>query len=76
MYEPQHSLLDVIDKVIETGVSARGEIVLGVAGLDLIYISLGLVISEYGKIQRATLDGATSRPLERAKNEEGEHDHQ
>ncbi len=54
MQAEQNSLLDVIDSALDTGVAARGEIVLSVADIDLVYISLGLVISEFGKLQNAS----------------------
>jgi hypothetical protein len=38
------SLLDVLDNVLNKGVVVRGEAMLGVAGIDLIYLRLTAVL--------------------------------
>jgi len=37
---PQSTLLDVFDELLNRGVMANGELTLGVAGIDLIYLRL------------------------------------
>lgn len=37
---PQSTLLDVFDELLNRGVMANGELMLGVAGIDLIYLRL------------------------------------
>ena len=39
------SLCELLDRVLNTGVVATGEIVISVAGVDLIYINLQLLLS-------------------------------
>ena len=41
----QATLCDLLDRVIETGVVARGAIVISVAGIELIYIEVSLLIA-------------------------------
>jgi hypothetical protein len=39
------TLLDLIDHVLNTGVIIRGNLVLSLAGVDLIYLGLDLIVS-------------------------------
>jgi hypothetical protein len=39
------SLCELLDRVLNTGVVATGEIIISVAGVDLIYINLQLMLS-------------------------------
>lgn len=39
------SLCELLDRVLNTGVVATGEIVISVAGVDLIYLNLQLLLS-------------------------------
>ena len=39
------TLCDLLDRLIETGVVARGSIVISVAGIQLIYIEVSLLIA-------------------------------
>jgi hypothetical protein len=41
----QPTLSDLLDRLIETGVVARGSIVVSVAGIELIYIELSLLVA-------------------------------
>ena len=41
----QVALVDLIDRVIGGGVVLAGDVVLGVAGVDLVYLGLRLVIA-------------------------------
>jgi hypothetical protein len=41
---PDASLLDVLDHLLDKGVVADGEVTLGVAGVDLIYVRLAAVL--------------------------------
>ncbi len=38
-------LCDLLDRLIDTGVVARGSLVISVAGIELIYIELSLLIA-------------------------------
>jgi hypothetical protein len=41
---PEASLLDVIDRLLNKGVMATGDVTLGVAGVDLIYLRLSTIL--------------------------------
>ena len=43
---PQSTLLDVFDELLNRGVMANGELMLGVAGIDLIYLRLSALLRE------------------------------
>jgi hypothetical protein len=42
--QADHSLLELVDHVLNKGVVITGEAMLGVAGVDLIYLRLSLVL--------------------------------
>lgn len=46
-----HSLLDVIDHVLTKGVLVSGEAMLGVAGVDLIYLRLEALLCAADRVQ-------------------------
>ena len=48
----QSSLLDVIDNVLNHGVVLHGELILGVANVDLIYAKLSVLLAAMDKLQR------------------------
>jgi hypothetical protein len=41
---PEASLLDLLDRLLEKGVMANGDLTLGVAGVDLIYVRLAALL--------------------------------
>ena len=41
---PEGSLLDLLDRLLDKGVMANGEVTLGVAGVDLIYVRLAALL--------------------------------
>lgn len=43
--EKNSSLCELLDRVLNTGVVAMGEIVISVAGVDLIYLNLNLLLT-------------------------------
>jgi Gas vesicle protein len=51
--EDQSSLLDVVDNVLNRGAVLNGDVMLGVANVDLIYVRLSVLL--------AALDKVTSR---------------
>jgi hypothetical protein len=42
---PDLTLLDLIDHVLNTGVIIRGNLVLSLAGVDLVYLGLDLIVT-------------------------------
>jgi len=47
---PQESLLDVLDHLLDKGVVATGDVTLGVAGVDLIYLRLSALLCAMDRI--------------------------
>ena len=41
---PDTTLLDLVDRLLAKGVMANGDLVLGVAGVDLIYVRLAAIL--------------------------------
>lgn len=41
---PESSLLDLVDNLLNQGVVIHGEVVLGLAGVDLIYLRLSALL--------------------------------
>jgi gas vesicle protein GvpA/GvpJ/GvpM family len=44
------SLLDVIDNVLNRGVVLNGEVALGIAGVDLVYLRLSVLLAAADRI--------------------------
>jgi len=52
LYEEQSSLLDVLDNVLNRGAVVTGDLVLGVADVDLIYVKLSVLLAALDKVTR------------------------
>ena len=66
---PQESVLDVLDHLLDKGVVATGDVTLGVAGVDLIYLRLSTLLCAIDRIMPAQPD---QRPRRRRKPRVGE----
>ena len=51
---PDESLLDLVDSLLDKGVVLDGEIVLGLADVDLIYLRLSVVLAAADRVLRQT----------------------
>lgn len=49
----QSSLLDALDNVLNRGALVNGDIVLGVADVDLIYVKLSVLLAALDKVTRS-----------------------
>ena len=59
---PEASVLDVLDHVLTKGVMATGDVTLGVAGVDLIYLRLSALLCSTDRVMpRATRRRRTRR---------------
>jgi|SRR5579871_5118606 len=47
---PQTSVLDLVDELLNKGVMANGELTLGVAGIDLIYLRLSALLAAADRV--------------------------
>ena len=65
----ESSLLDVIDNVLNLGVVLQGDVVLGVANVDLIYVKLSLLLAAMDRVQgdASPMHGSPARGLTRSK---------
>jgi hypothetical protein len=63
----QHfTLLELLDRLLDKGVMAKGEIVLSVAEIDLVYLNLGLLLSSVKTVEQAAHKGSpagSQRPV-------------
>lgn len=48
------SVLDVLDKLLNKGVVVKGDVILGVAGVDLVYLQLSALLSAIDRIMSGT----------------------
>ena len=63
------SLLDVLDHVLTKGVMATGDVTLGVAGIDLIYVRLSALLCAADRLMPA--ENAAARRTARRKSARG-----
>jgi hypothetical protein len=64
---PEASVLDVLDHVLTKGVVASGDVTLGVAGIDLIYLRLSALLCAADRV----LPRASQRPSARRRSRRG-----
>ncbi len=50
--EEQSSLLDVVDNVLNKGAVLNGDLILGVANVDLIYAKLSVLLAALDKVRK------------------------
>lgn len=51
------SLAEVLDRVLNKGIAVAGEIVISVAGIDLVYIALNLLVASVPTARKQKLTG-------------------
>jgi hypothetical protein len=54
------ALVDLIDRVIGGGVVIAGDVVIGVAGVDLVYLGLQLVLAPAHEVEQSVALGKRS----------------
>jgi hypothetical protein len=47
---PDTSLLDLVDSLLDKGVVLDGELVLGIADIDLVYVRLGVLLAAADRV--------------------------
>ncbi len=50
--DDRSSLLDVLDRVLNKGAVLNGDVVLGVADVDLVYVNLSVLLAAFDKATR------------------------
>jgi hypothetical protein len=63
--EIESSLLDVVDNVLNKGMVLNGDVILGVANVDLIYVKLSVLLAAMDKVVGETLFTAIAAPRSR-----------
>jgi gas vesicle structural protein len=63
--EPDSTLLDVLDNLLNKGVMANGDVTLGVAGIDLIYLRLSTLLCASDRVDPPSRTPAVSRQSRR-----------
>jgi hypothetical protein len=65
------SLLDVLDHVLNKGVMATGDLTLGVAGIDLIYVRLSALLCAADRVMPQPSHRRTRNPPSSARRRTG-----
>jgi len=47
---PESTVLDLLDRLLDTGVMATGDLTMGVAGVDLIYVKLSALLAAADRV--------------------------
>ena len=63
------SLVDLVDSLLGKGVVVDGEVVLGLAGIDLIYLRLAALLTAADRVQSGRSPAAPSAPIARPRRE-------
>jgi len=50
--EQQITLVELVDRVLNKGVVLSGDVVLSVAGIDLVYVGLRVLLASVGTLER------------------------
>ena len=58
---PESTLLDLLDNLLNKGVMANGDVTLGVAGVDLIYLRLSSILCAADRIKLPIAEPETAR---------------
>jgi hypothetical protein len=62
---PESTVLDVIDHLLNKGVMANGDVTLGVAGIDLIYLRLSTLLCAADRVLPPVPSPAERKPRRR-----------
>ena len=54
----QISLCETLDRVLNKGVVVAGEVVISVAGIDLVYLNLRLLLTNFESVERDRREAA------------------
>ena len=58
LLEQQVTLLELVDRVLNKGVVLSGDITLSVAGVDLVYVGLRVLLASVGTLDRLQQEAA------------------
>ena len=63
----EQTLLDVVDELLNKGVVADGDVTLGVAGIDLIYLRLSTILCAADRVLPLAGEPPKKRPKRRSR---------
>lgn len=63
------SLLDILDAVLDKGVVIRGDIMISISGIDLVYLDLRVLLSSVEKLNDVSPTGRPINPQAMRKKE-------
>ena len=66
-FERPVTLSEVLDRVVNKGAVVAGEIVISVAGVDLIYLGVNVVLTSVETVRKLVGDGAAKCRVESSK---------
>ncbi|WLR49220.1 gas vesicle protein [Halobacillus litoralis] len=62
------ALIDILDTVLDKGVAIKGDIIISIAGIDLVYVDLKVLISSVETLVQSSLDDTlNSKVMDREK---------
>jgi gas vesicle structural protein len=59
--EQRVTLIELVDRVLNKGVVLSGDITLSVAGVDLVYVGLRVLLASVSTLEQQTLEGAAAQ---------------
>ncbi|WP_101841869.1 gas vesicle protein [Halobacillus sp. Marseille-P3879] len=65
-------LIDILDTVLDKGVAIKGDIIISIAGIDLVYLDLRVLISAVETLVQSNMDAAESLSSEQFDQEKEE----
>ncbi|GGC81990.1 hypothetical protein GCM10007216_10640 [Thalassobacillus devorans] len=68
-------LIDVLDVVLDKGVAIKGDLIISIAGIDLVYLDLRVLISSVETLVQSKLDGDGQLSSEQFEKEKEALDH-
>src|SRR5579864_2884482 len=69
----QVTLLELLDRLLDKGVVVKGEILLSVADIDLIYLNLGLLLSSVKTVEKAARGNSEAKLISWQTSIQNEH---
>lgn len=71
--DEQSSLLDVVDSLLNKGAVVNGDLILGVANVDLVYAKLSVLIAALDRVMQPARTGKTRKRAPRRSSRKKRH---
>lgn len=63
------ALVEILDAVLDKGVAIKGDLIISIAGIDLVYLELKVLVSSVESLINSTGDRLTSEQFDAEKEE-------